>query len=223
MRKTSDLQKELMLEQVYRSKYNKFLNSKEGKGYYLGLMPSSDKKKKPIADRRGSQVSLDNTISYPKEAKTNQNNLCNRRSSFIDGQEKEQLPDDIMVVLVKNHKARDESIRLRKQNGRKILKEKQQKAQEEANRKRKLRMQGLALPEDLADLEKLKQTSEAFLITQKEKREASQGIPSEGQLQAIQMMNDIGIKREVTKEHKESLKDTIAKFNKNCFSQKANN
>ena len=71
MRKTSDLQKELMLEQVYRSKYNKFLNSKEGKGYYLGLMPSSDKKKKPIADRRGSQVSLDNTISYPKEAKTN--------------------------------------------------------------------------------------------------------------------------------------------------------
>lgn len=151
---------------MYRSKYNKFLNSKEGKGYYLGLMPSSDKKKKPPTDRRGSQVSLDNTVSYPKEAKTtSQVNLCNRRSSFIDGVEKEQLPDDIMVVLVKNHKARDESIRLRKQNGRKILKEKQQKAQEEANRKRKLRMQGLALPEDLADLEKLKQTSEAFLIS----------------------------------------------------------
>ena len=184
MRKTADLQKELMLEQVYRSKYNKFLNSKEGKGYYLGLMPSSDKKKKAQPDRRGSQVSLENTINYStKEAKTtSQVNLSNRRGSFVDGQEKEQLPDDIMVVLVKNHKARDESIRLRKQNGRKILKEKQQKAQEEANRKRKLRMQGLALPEDLEDLEKLKQTSEAFLIAQKEKREASMGVPSEGQL-----------------------------------------
>jgi hypothetical protein len=33
-----------------------------------------------------------------------------------------------MVILIKNHKKRDESIRLRKENARTILKEKQAKA-----------------------------------------------------------------------------------------------
>ena len=39
MRRTSDIQRELMREEVFRSEFNKFLNSKEGKHYYHGVIP----------------------------------------------------------------------------------------------------------------------------------------------------------------------------------------
>ena len=41
-----------------------------------------------------------------------------------------------MVILVENHKKRDENMRLKKENARRIIKEKYKKAQEEINRKR---------------------------------------------------------------------------------------
>ena len=39
MRRTSDIQRELMREQIFRSEFNMFLNSKEGKNYYQGVLP----------------------------------------------------------------------------------------------------------------------------------------------------------------------------------------
>jgi hypothetical protein len=52
-----------MLEKVYRSKYNKFLNSKEGRNYYLGMISSTegdakknlDKKPKVKIEKKASQ------------------------------------------------------------------------------------------------------------------------------------------------------------------------
>jgi len=40
MRRTADIQRELMREQIFRSEFNMFLNSKEGKNYYLGVLPT---------------------------------------------------------------------------------------------------------------------------------------------------------------------------------------
>lgn len=87
---------------------------------------------------------------------------------------KDQLPEDLMVILVKNHKQRDESIRYRKENARRILKEKQRKAQEEADRKRFYRMKGMPLPEEANFDKEVKATAEAHLMNQKKKREESE-------------------------------------------------
>ena len=38
-----------MREQLYRSEFNKFINSKEGKNYYLGVIPQQ--KRQPIVAR----------------------------------------------------------------------------------------------------------------------------------------------------------------------------
>jgi len=61
-----------------------------------------------------------------------------------------------MVILVKNHKKRDESIRLRRENARTLLKEKQAQSQVEAARRRNNRMKGIPLPEDIEIDEKIK-------------------------------------------------------------------
>lgn len=60
------------------------------------------------------------------------------------------MPEDVMVILVKNHKKRDESLRRKKENARKLIKEKQEKLQEEIRMKRTMRMKGIPLPEEVS-------------------------------------------------------------------------
>lgn len=89
--------------------------------------------------------------------------MSNRRSSqgSVDDS---NLPEDVMVILVKNHQKRDEAIRLRKLNARRILKEKQKKAQEEADKKRYCRMKGIPLPEETERDKEIKLAAEAHLL-----------------------------------------------------------
>ena len=129
----------------------------------------------------------------------------------------------MMVVLIKNHKLRDESIRMRKENARKLLKEKQIMKQERAEHAKKMRQQGKLLPEDIERQNASRRSAEEFLLNMRRRREQREGKVSKAQEEALYMMSQKHKKREETEEHKQSLKETIAKFNRNCYSKRANN
>ena len=80
-----------------------------------------------------------------------------------------------MTILIKNHKLRDESIRQRKENARRLLKEKQQHAQEHAEKVKKMRAQGKMLPEDYERQNTSRRSAEEFLLNLRKKREAREG------------------------------------------------
>lgn len=63
LRKTEDIQKELLRETLYRSEFNKFINSKEGKNYYLGVLPDKKKKLDPLATGKKQKAMNDNAYS----------------------------------------------------------------------------------------------------------------------------------------------------------------
>ena len=83
-------------------------------------------------------------------------------------------------------------------------------------------MQGVLLPEDIERQEAMKKSSEHLLELLKRKREARAGKQPEEIREAMAMMERKDIKREQTEEHKQLLRETIAKFNKNCYSEKGN-
>lgn len=70
----------------------------------------------------------------------------------------------MMFLLVKNHRKKDENIRYKKENARRILKEKQRAAQELADRTKKLRLLGELPPEDFERQEASRLLSEEFLL-----------------------------------------------------------
>lgn len=78
-----------MREQVFRGEYDSFMNSREGKNYYLGLLPAHSDK-----------------ITF-KNKNASSTSAIKRNSSLLpkvmrDGEE--SLPEDMMVLLVKNHR-----------------------------------------------------------------------------------------------------------------------
>ena len=89
-----------------------------------------------------------------------------------------KLPDDVMEILVPNHKKRDESLKLRQENARRILKEKQAFAAIEAKRIRDLRRKGVPMPEDIRAEQEIRKLSEFHLIEQRKKRKAMKGKKS---------------------------------------------
>ena len=90
-------------------------------------MPDQKKRDNTVANkgRKALQESLaGNTTTHRSQGSRRESQTG---ETAIDSLDKE-LPEDVMVILVKNHQKRDESIRMRKENARKILKEKQQRA-----------------------------------------------------------------------------------------------
>ena len=141
LRRTSDIQRELMREQIFRSEFNMFLNSREGQNYYAGVLPVKSKKdsqtKGTMSSTHGGRTNSKKgkLTSYPpivgsrKMMIAAQDNCSSGRSNSQEaGPNNKDLPEDVMVILVKHHKQRDESLRLRKENARKLIKEKQEKA-----------------------------------------------------------------------------------------------
>ena len=108
-----------------------FLNSKEGQNYYQGVLPVKSKKKETMSLTRGSRTTKGNTTSYPAisgaKRSTAQDNNSSSRSNSREAS-KDNVPEDVMVILVQNHIKRDESMKRRKENASKLIKEKQAKA-----------------------------------------------------------------------------------------------
>ena len=94
-----------------------------------------------------------------------------------------------MAVLIKNHKLRDESIRMRKENARKLLKEKQIMKQERAEHAKKMRQQGKLLPEDIERQNASRRSAEEFLLNMRRRREQREGKVSKAQEEALYMMS----------------------------------
>ena len=85
-----------------------FLNSKEGQNYYQGVLPTkrkTDSRKGTMSLTRGSRTTKGNTTAL---AKRNSQGSSSGRSNSRETS-KEPLPEDVMVILVQNHKKRDES------------------------------------------------------------------------------------------------------------------
>lgn len=67
-----------MHETLYRSQFNKFLNSKEGKNYYLGVVPPPEKKKvEGVQNRKGKRKngSADSQGSCPSNKLSSQGSV----------------------------------------------------------------------------------------------------------------------------------------------------
>ena len=78
---------------------------------------------------RGSRSTKGNTSGYPASRHPGKhNNSQDSSSGRSDSRDacsvKEKLPEDVMVILVKNHKMRDESQKQKKAEAHKLLKEK---------------------------------------------------------------------------------------------------
>jgi len=118
MRRTSEVLYKYMREQVYRGEFDSFLNSKEGRAYFLGILPSQ-KQETVFADlKRRLNESKNTSQDYPSTIRKTS------ESDAISAQELEALPDDFMHILIKNHNKRDQILQDRKANARRILKEK---------------------------------------------------------------------------------------------------
>lgn len=76
-----------MREQVFRGEYDSFMNSREGKNYFLGLLPTTSDK--PLVKNNKSMSSIKRSNSLLP-------------MGMEDGEKK--LPEDMMVMLIKNHK-----------------------------------------------------------------------------------------------------------------------
>jgi len=72
LRRTSEVLRKYMREQIYRGEFDMFMNSREGKNYYLGILPAEEKPSK-------IRVSRSNAAKGTRESLTN---ASTRRSSL---------------------------------------------------------------------------------------------------------------------------------------------
>lgn len=135
----------------------------------------------------------------------------------------EDLPEDMMVVLIANQKQRDAIMKHQRENARKLLDEKQRLAKEQADLRRQERLKGVTADEDLERRAAARHSAEAFLIKLQKRRKAREGQLTQGQKEAMSMMSQKHKKRVQTEEHKQALQKTVEKFNRNCYSKKAGN
>ena len=170
---------------------------------------------------RGSRSTKGNTSGYPASRHPGKhNNSQDSSSGRSDSRDacsvKEKLPEDVMVILVKNHKMRDESQKQKKAEAHKLLKEKQAKAQEEIRRKRIFRVKGVPLPEEVSRAREHRRSTEQFLLEQKQKRIAKANRPTDGQQEVMNRMADLK-NQNMSEDQLRGLKHTIDGFNEMLF------
>lgn len=67
-RRTSNIIRKVMREQVFRDEYDSFLNSREGKNYFLGLLPKESSRDKKNVTKKPDPNDKKNVIRQTKSS-----------------------------------------------------------------------------------------------------------------------------------------------------------
>ena len=106
LRRTDDIQRELILNRIHHKKFNPFLTSKKGELYFKGIWtdPKADAKATTTVAKFIDKGSLNQTESQLAVLNTSGPLEISENEQSVDAA---QQPADIMQILVANHRRRE--------------------------------------------------------------------------------------------------------------------